>query len=484
MPDPVAVSALARRANGSSTVDIPVAVGFCMFIRHDCLGAVGLLREDLFAQGYGEENDWCLRARHLGWRHVAVPGCFVAHHGGASFGSARRQLLARNEAILSRLHPGYDNLIAGWIKLDPLGPARRRIDALRWRSGRRASAVVLVTHAAGGGVDRVVAERAASLRAAGVRAVLFRPDGDATLVGDSDTPNLRYRLPDEWDALLRLLRGDGIERVELHHMLGQNPTLLTLAERLGVPQEVFIHDYASFCARISLVPAHSYCGEPPIATCVACVADHGSNLDETIEPPDLVARSAALLANAARIIVPAADVATRLRRHFPAVRPEIEWLEDDSAAPVPPPTPARVRHLCVVGGIGVEKGYEVLLGCVRDAALRQLPLRFTVVGFTQDDERLLSAGPVFITGRFERGMSEKLIRQQNADIAFIPSIWPETWCFALGEAWRAGLRAIVFDLGTPAERVKRMGWGHVLPLGLPPSAINDWVLRGGARTQT
>ena len=164
MLNPAATASLARRANGSATVDIPVAVGFCMFIRHDCLASVGWLREDLFAQGYGEENDWCLRARHRGWRHVAVPGCFVAHHGGASFGAARRQLLSRNAAILNRLHPGYDALIAEWIGRDPLGPARRRIDTLRWRAGKRPSAVALITHSAGGGVDRVVTERAAALR--------------------------------------------------------------------------------------------------------------------------------------------------------------------------------------------------------------------------------------------------------------------------------------------------------------------------------
>ena len=92
-------------------MDVPVAVGFCMYMRRDCLDAVGLLREDLWAQGYGEENDWCLRARHRGWRHVAAPGCFVAHEGGASFGTARQHLLARNGALLERLHPGYGKLV-------------------------------------------------------------------------------------------------------------------------------------------------------------------------------------------------------------------------------------------------------------------------------------------------------------------------------------------------------------------------------------
>ncbi len=480
MPDPVAMHALARRANGVATVDIPVAVGFCMFIRRDCLDAVGLLREDVWAQGYGEENDWCLRANQLGWRRVAATGCFVAHEGAATFGPARRHLLARNSALLEQLHPGYGALVAAWLARDPLGPARRRMDALRWRAGRMASAVALVTHDSGGGVEQVVRRRAAALREAGARPVLLRPDGDCVVVGDGDTPNLRYRLPAEWDALLRLLRGDRVSLVEQHHTLGHPGVIGELAGRLRAPLDVFVHDYASFCARIALVPAHGYCGEPPIAGCEACVAEHGSLLEEPIGPAALVVRSAASLAGARRVVTPAADVAARMRRHFPALRPVVSAWEDDRDISPPPPTRGPVRHVCVVGGIGVAKGYEVLLGCVQDAARRRLSLRFTVVGHTEDDERMLAAGPVFVTGRYQEAEVEALIRAQGADLALAPSVWPETWCFTLGQAWRAGLRAVVFDLGAPAERVRRTGWGHVLPLGLPPAALNDWLLRGGA----
>ena len=88
--DVVTLDRRAQAANGDSVVEIPVGVGFCLYIRRDCLDAVGLLRADVFAQGYGEENDFCLRARHLGWRHVAVPGLFVGHVGGGSFGPTGR----------------------------------------------------------------------------------------------------------------------------------------------------------------------------------------------------------------------------------------------------------------------------------------------------------------------------------------------------------------------------------------------------------
>ena len=238
-----------------------------------------------------------------------------------------------------------------------------------------------------------------------------------------------------------------------------------------------MHDYASFCARIALVPEHAYCGEPPVSGCEACIADHGSSLEEEIGPAALVARSASLFAAARRVVAPAADVASRIRRHFPASRLEVTPWEDDLAIPPPPPTRWPVRHVCVLGGIGVEKGYEVLLACVRDAAARSLGLRFTVVGYTSDDERLLAAGPVFITGQYLEPAAVSLVRAQSADLALLPSVWPETWCFTLGQAWRAGVRAAVFDLGAPAERVRRTGWGEVLPLGMQAAALNNWLLR-------
>ena len=69
-----------------------------------------------------------------------------------------------------------------------------------------------------------------------------------------------------------------------------------------------------------------------------------------------------------------------------------------------------------------------------------------------------------------------LIKAQNATLALLPSIWPETWCFALGEAWRAGLRVVAFDIGAPGRTHPRHGPWILLPLGLPPHAINNALM--------
>lgn len=478
-----ALDRIARRANGSLTVDVPTGVGFCLYLRRDCLDSVGLFRETPFAQGYGEENDWCLRARALGWRHLVAAGVFVTHVGGQSFGTAREHLMRRNLSVLNRLHPGYDALIAAHAEADPLAPARRRMDALRWRARRCGASAILVTHAGGGGVDRVVAQRSAALRVEGWRAIILRPSQGWCLVtdGEGHYPNLLYRLPRELPRLAALLRSDRPVHVELHHQLGHDPSILDLAPALGVPCDAYVHDYAWFCPRISLVGnGRRYCGEPDIAVCETCVTDLGSHLEETIRVEELVARSARALGEARQVSAPSADAAARIRRHFPAVRPIITPWERDLVRPSPPghaPAQRRApRRVAVVGAVGPEKGYDVLLACVRDARTRSLPLEFVVVGHTEDDARLLAAGPVFVTGRYEEDEAAGLIRGQDADLAFLPSISPETWCFALTRAWEAGLPVAAFDLGAPAERIRRTGRGWLLPLGLGAAGVNAALL--------
>ena len=474
---PGQLDALARQANAGLIAELPVGVGFCLYLRRDCLDQVGALREDLFAQGYGEESEFCLRARQCGWRHVAALDVFVAHHGGRSFGAGRTDLRRRNQTILERQHPEYAVLVAAHLEADPLFEARRRMDALRWAEGRRPCAVILISHGEGGGVGEFIAARAGSLRDGGVRPVVLVPAAGGCRIEGYD--DLRFAVPDELSALAALLREDQPTHLEAHHWLGHAHGLLDLAALLGIAVESWVHDAAAFCPRIALIGrGRRYCGEPAVAACEACVAELGSNLEEPIAVRDLVARSAMEMSASRRVVVPTEDTARRIRRHFPAVRPHIEPWEDDRGLPQLDPAPAgMVTRICIVGAIGVEKGYDVLLGCAEDARRRGLAIDFVVCGVTEDDERLMAAGPVFVTGRYAPAEAVELIRAQRAQLAFIPSIWPETWCFALSRAWQAGLPVVAFDLGAQAERMRATGRGHVLPLGLSEARINDALLR-------
>jgi GT2 family glycosyltransferase len=122
---------------GEPVVELPTAVGFCMAIKRACLDEVGVFDAERFGRGYGEENDFCLRATAAGWRHVAATNLFVWHQGGGSFGPEREVRLADALVTIGQLHPEYGTLVQSFIRRDPLQPVRAALDAARIRADPR-----------------------------------------------------------------------------------------------------------------------------------------------------------------------------------------------------------------------------------------------------------------------------------------------------------------------------------------------------------
>ena len=123
-------------ATGAPTYpEIPTAVGFCMAISRAALNQLGLFDQDLFGLGYGEENDFCMRAHEAGWKNVLCDDVYVGHVGGSSFaprgigpdGSSMAKLLSR--------HPGYLEMIRGFIAADPLSSRRNELVAALLKAG-------------------------------------------------------------------------------------------------------------------------------------------------------------------------------------------------------------------------------------------------------------------------------------------------------------------------------------------------------------
>jgi glycosyltransferase involved in cell wall biosynthesis len=132
--------------------------------------------------------------------------------------------------------------------------------------------------------------------------------------------------------------------------------------------------------------------------------------------------------------------------------------------------------VAVIGAIGLHKGAAVLLDCAIDAAERDLPIEFHVVGYTDRDKDLISTGRVKITGPYaEEDLQDKL-KSARCQIAWLPSVWPETYCYTLSSAIQGQLYPLAFDLGAIAERIRALDWGDLLPVGTSARLINDRLL--------
>ena len=131
LPDSLSLSfmdTLAASCCRHSTVPIPTAVGFCMYIRRRCLNEIGLFDQSAFGHGYGEENDFCLRAEQLGYTHLLAADTYVYHAGNASFGGASADLKVTAGAVIRERWPDYESRIQRFVASDPLLPLRRKLD--------------------------------------------------------------------------------------------------------------------------------------------------------------------------------------------------------------------------------------------------------------------------------------------------------------------------------------------------------------------
>ena len=156
--DVAALDRVFRDTNRGRRVELPTAVGSCMFIRRPALDAAGLFDEAAFGRGYGEEADFCCRASALGWRHMLCADTFVFHAGGASFGPDKLALSEAAQAVIRARHPDYQQKVDRHLMLDPAADLRRAVEleiesrrrrglempiAARWRVPRVRSSLVL-----------------------------------------------------------------------------------------------------------------------------------------------------------------------------------------------------------------------------------------------------------------------------------------------------------------------------------------------------
>lgn len=472
-PEPL-VAALARAAVPTYP-DLPTGVGFCLYVRRALIDAIGVF-DPAFGLGYGEENDYCLRAAAAGFRNVLCEDAFVLHLGGSSFGEKRADLGQRNMALLLERHPGYLDLVHAYIAADPLRPLRELADSeLRVATGPQPG-VLHVVHGHGGGTEyHVRALIAASSEA--FRHYLLIAVGNEWQLEEHAVGAIRTfdfsRLPGEsWrDFLGGMAARFGIDLVHLHNISGCREAMLAALAELALPYGYTVHDLNFACPTITFQDPHErYCGAiTDLGTCSACLAAQPEFAG--IDIASWRERHRALLARAAFVIAPSQWAASTLRRYFtdPAVaivpHGSAQGTTRDDAVHTRLELPDDgVPTVAVIGAIGPDKGARRLERLVELTRAQRKRLRWVVVGYLdRGREQWLSEDGVFAQhGPFDSSELTELLEHYRVRLVAYPSAGPETFSFTLSEAWAAGRPAIVPPIGALAERVAATGAGWVL----------------------
>ncbi len=159
---------------------IPFLNGFCLLIRRRVIEAIGYLDDATFPQGYGEENDYCIRARRAGFSTAVAGDAYVWHAQSRSFSHEERKRLVRasDQVTISKYGEATmrteveasrtDRVLEG-IRIR-VAAARARAELIeagrsRWE-GRRVAFILPIAEPGGGG--HVVMQEAAAMLRMGV----------------------------------------------------------------------------------------------------------------------------------------------------------------------------------------------------------------------------------------------------------------------------------------------------------------------------
>lgn len=469
-------------ANTETVVEAPSGVGFCLYMTRAAIDAVGLL-DPLFAPGYGEENDWCLRASSMGFVHLVACDTFVGHIGGISFGTRKKDLVEAHRPRLVERYPDYPHRVRRFLRSDPLAPARRRVDLARLAEAPPFALLVL-----GEGSDAqaaAVADAALERKAGRPAAVLRRAgldDVDPWYEIECVAPDalIRFRLSEAGDVLEELGRA-GLERIVVHGFLGLDLSLLEPLYASRARLELVAHDHALVCPRTTCVRSDGrYCGGPEPATCETCLAVDGP--DPRLLGFDALVASAAewralgadLAAQADRVCATsevAAERLTRLLGVAVAVAAVSSHGEPPRAEVAPP-----FRRILVGESLAEPRHAALVRALARDAAARGRDLVFVVHAPAG------TASAEWSHPRIERHDDllwppARAVETLRVDAGLVLDPGPTASPRLLRTFWKAGLPVVARGEGAPAALVRELGGGIALDAQAGIAEIVD-VLAG------
>jgi O-antigen biosynthesis protein len=466
------IDAVARRMNPEADLaSAPTGVGFCMAMNIEYIRRFPAL-DVSFGKGYGEEVDWCQKVRGIGGRHLGLPGLFVEHRGGSSFGSVEKQkLVERNNAVIAGRYPRYNSDVQDFIRHDPMSSARLAL-SIAWAAECATMPLsIYLAHSLGGGAEMYLERRIRSDIETNKAAIVLRVGGPSRWQIECHfADGVNTGLTNDFTLLTQILNPIGSRKLVYSCGVGDRdpatlPDHLLSLKRPADTLEVLVHDYFPVSPSYSLVASTGkYHGVPDEKSTDAA---HTSRLQSGRKVSLIQWRRKwrKLLEAAEDITVFSEDSRRLILTAFPGVgrcirvRPHV-LLERIPKVKRPG---SKTPVIGVLGNLAPHKGAGVVADMARYLQGNS-STKLVLIG--NIDPAYDLGNDTKIHGSYEIPDIPTLIDRYKISHWFIPSIWPETFSYTTHEAIATGLPVVCFDIGAQAEAVRAAPNGRTIPIEL------------------
>lgn len=252
----------------------------------------------------------------------------------------------------------------------------------------------------------------------------------------------------------------GMRRIVIHSLLGHRvDAIVKIAKAASIASGLFwVHDFASICAGLNLMRNDvEYCGAPPADSGACLVCRYSTHRSFNVHAHQVLFDSLDLTA-----VAPSNSALAIFQKN--CRRQVVTRVHEHCRLVAGTPKPARSRdqplRIAFLGHPAPHKGWFVFRQMAIQFAGSE-NIEFVHFGKNRDVEAPVEFHSVAVTPRHPTAMIDA-VRSHEVDIAFIWSLWPETFCFTAYEAMAGG--AAVYtnpESGNVARLVQSTGIGRL-----------------------
>lgn len=483
------VARLVADCHFDTPFEVPTGNGFCLYIKRALLDDIGLFDADNFPVGYGEENEFCMRALEAGWCHRVDPATYVGHVRSASFGERKRQLAEAGLQRVQQMHPEYAGAIQGIRTSASFSIARDRIARRlkQWTPlhGRPRPRIMYVISTRVGGTPQANADLMHAMAGGWdcyalwcdrhkIEVMRARGSDYEVLQSYPLAEPLRFatHVSGEYDDIVRsILAVWGIDLLHIRHLAWHSLNLVDIARSLDIPVVHSFHDFYTVCPSVTLVDADGnyhptgvdertrnplWKRDPTDTGLDGATLRHWQQRMQRVLAP--CAAFVTTSQSAKDVLVDALPILAERDADFHVIPHGRDFERFRQLAETTELAPDEPLRILLPGNIGLQKGMELV------RKIRQIDsgrrLEFHLLG--KCDPSI--ADCVVDHGSYLRTEFAAKVATIRPHIAAVLSIGPETWCHTLTECWSCGLPVLGIDIGAVGERLKSSGGGWLLPL--------------------
>lgn len=453
-------------------IEIPTGVGFCMAISKSALETVGFLDEERFPKGYGEEVDWCRRAKKKGLKNVFIPNLFIYHKHGGSFDSVTKTNLSKaHQYTIDVLYPEFIPEVKNFIEHSIQNHVRNFLLLLTC-SEIASKTIVYFDHELGGGAnmytDQIISEN---------------KDENLVICISFIHPNynskkryaLRYfykdyfnyihfenldELKDFFDfiKITDLVIGSLITHENLVDVISMLTEIITLQKCRST---YLVHDYHSCCPNFTLMYKGEYfCDIPDLRKCETCLVKINLpsvliNKDFTNLPNYRSLWFKFFTTSIDEIVCFAPSGKKIIMKTYPS-------LPEDKIKIIPHAVrDYRPIVIGIIGNIHSEGKGGLIIQRMAQILEKENKNNVRIILLGEISPQF-DHSAIQKSGAYTRDILYDLIRKNFIDLFLIPSVLPETFSYTTAEAILTGLPVFSYNLGGQADQVKNYKNGIIL----------------------